>query len=119
MYEVVFSPEFTQWLESLEVDEQDTVLAYVDVLKQYGHQLGRPHADTLKGSDIPNLKELRVQHAGKPYRAFYVFDPLRKAVMLCAGDKTGNKRFYRDLIPIAEEIYKRHLKELDAKDNNP
>lgn len=119
MYKVVFSPEFTEWFDLLDDDEQDTVSVHIRALQQYGHQLGRPYADTLKNSKIPNLKELRVQHAGKPYRALYVFDPLRKAVMLCGGDKTGNKRFYKDIIPIAEEIYKRHLKELDAKDNNP
>ena len=47
------------------------------------------------------------------YRAFYVFDPLRQAVVLCAGDKTGNeKRFYKEMIPVAEAIYTRYLEEI-------
>ena len=117
MYEVVFAPEFTTWLDELEQAEIESVLASVSVLKQYGHQLGRPHADTIKDSNLTNLKELRIQHKGSPYRAFYVFDPLRQAVMLCGGDKTGDKRFYKRMIPIAEHIYQRYLDTLN-EDNN-
>ena len=116
MYEIIFAPQFEDWLDSLNQDEQDDVLAALVVLRQYGHQLGRPHADTLKDSKLTNLKELRVQHAGKPYRAFYVFDPHRQAVMLCGGDKTGDKRFYRRMIPIAESIYQTYLETLDNLD---
>lgn len=64
-----------------------------------------------------HLKELRIQHAGKPYRAFYVFDPLWQAVMLCEGDKTGDKRFYKRMIPIAEAIYQRYLESINKQDN--
>lgn len=82
------------------------------LLEEHGAQLPRPYADVIHGSSISNLKELRIQHRGHPYRAFFVFDPLRQAVVLCAGDKTGNdKRFYKVMIPIAESIYKRYLSE--------
>lgn len=111
MYKIIFAPQFEDWLDSL---NQDDVLAALVVLRQYGHQLGRPHADTLKDSKLTNLKELRVQHAGKPYRAFYVFDPYRQAIMLCGGDK----RFYKRMMPIAESIYQAYLKTLDNKENN-
>ncbi|WP_201532843.1 type II toxin-antitoxin system RelE/ParE family toxin [Psychrobacter ciconiae] len=87
MYKVVLATEFKDWLTSLSQDERESVLAALVVLQNYGHQLGRPHADTLKNSKLTNLKELRIQHAGKPYRAFYIFDPKRQAVMLCGGDK--------------------------------
>ncbi len=109
MYKIILAPEFKGWLVSLTQAEQDDILAALVVLRQYGYQLGRPHADTLKNSKLTNLKELRIQHAGKPYRAFYVFDPDRQAVMLCGGDKTGDKRFYKRMIPIAESIYQRYL----------
>lgn len=109
MYKVILAPEFKGWLEDMSTAEQNDVLAALAVLRQYGHQLGRPHADTLKNSTLTNLKELRIQHAGKPYRAFYIFDPKRQAVMLCGGDKTGDKRFYKRMIPVAESIYKRYL----------
>ena len=63
----------------------------------------RPHVDSLKGTGkVKNLKELRVQHKGRPYRVFFAFDPLRQAVMLCGGDKTCNKHFYETMNPIAE-----------------
>jgi len=38
------------------------------------------------------MKELRVQSLGKPLGAFFAFDPKRKAVLLCAGNKTGNEK---------------------------
>lgn len=117
MYKIIFASEFESWLESLNQAEQDDVLASLIILREYGHQLGRPHADTLKDSKLTNLKELRIQHAGKPYRAFYVFDPLRQAVMLCGGDKTGDKRFYKRMMPIAENIYKAYLETLDSKES--
>jgi len=36
--------------------------------------------------------------------------------MLIGGDKTGDKRFYERMIPIADRLYDRHLRELG--DNN-
>ena len=40
------------------------------------------------------MKELRVQHRGRPLRAFFAFDPLRLAIVLCIYDKGGKKRFF-------------------------
>jgi len=73
--------------------------------------LGRPHVDTLYGSKIPNMKELRVQSNGRHVRGFFMFDPLRKAIVLCAGNKEGTdeKRFYKTMIKTAENEYHRHL----------
>lgn len=113
MWNVIYSPDFSSWLQSLDEDEQDSVYHGIDLLEQLGPHLGRPNADTIKGSQLSNLKELRIQHDGKPYRAFYVFDPIRQAVMLCGGDKTGDKRFYQKMIPLAESIYADYLKEND------
>ncbi|WP_366511852.1 type II toxin-antitoxin system RelE/ParE family toxin [uncultured Amphritea sp.] len=54
--------------------------------------LDGPQADTIKGTKkVKNLKELVIQHAGKPYRVFYAFDPKRRAVLLCGGRKDGSK----------------------------
>ena len=45
-----------------------------------------------------------------PVTAF-AFDPVRRAVLLVAGDKAGNwKRWYDVTIPIAEERYRDHLR---------
>lgn len=109
MWQVVFTDEFDEWFLELTADEQDSILHYLTILKQKGHQLGRPYVDTIHGSSLTNLKELRVQHEGKPYRIFFVFDPIRQAVMLCGGDKTGDKRFYKTMIPLAESIYQNYL----------
>ena len=83
----------------------------VEVLKEYGPQLPRPHADTLKGSKLSNLKELRAQFAASVFRIAFIFDVERKAVLLIGGDKKGKneKLFYRSLIKQAEEIYQQYL----------
>jgi hypothetical protein len=41
----------------------------------------------------------------------YAFDPERKGILLCGGDKsgTGKARFYGALIARAEERYAQHL----------
>lgn len=62
------------------------------------------------------MRELRVQHQGRPYRVFYAFDPLRKAMLLIAGDKTGDDRFYERMIPVADRLYDEHLDGLTGKD---
>lgn len=98
---------------SLDDDTFDDVQAMIELLKEYGYNLARPYADTLNGSNLTNLKELRIQSNGRPLRAFFVFDPLRQAVILCAGDKTGDKRFYKKMIPLAETIYQRYLDQLE------
>ncbi len=57
------------------------------------------------------MKELRVQHHGLPIRTFFAFDPLRKAIVLCAGDKDGmnEKRFYKEMITLADREFSQHL----------
>ena len=72
---------------------------------------------TVYDSKFTNIKELRVQHRGKPLRAFFAFDPLRQAIVLCIGDKGGKKRFYKDMLDIADEQYQIHLTTLGDKSN--
>ena len=115
MWSVILEQEFEDWLNSLAEDEQDSVVAVLVVLQQQGPCLGRPYVDTLKGTHLPNLKELRIQHRGLPYRAFFAFDPARQAIVLCAGNKRGDKRFYERMIPWAEAIYARHLAQLEEQ----
>ncbi len=76
------------------------MLAVAKLLADYGPQLGRSHADTLKGSKHANMKELRFEGADDEWRAAFAFDPERQAILLVAGDKFGGrqKRFYRQLI---------------------
>ncbi len=109
MWKVVTVDVFDQWFLALGEDEQVDVLATIKLLEWMGPALGRPYVDTLKASTLPNLKELRVQHRGKPYRVLFVFDPQRQAVLLCGGDKTGDKRFYKRMIPLAEREFAHYL----------
>jgi hypothetical protein len=111
MWDVEFTDEFERWWNTLDVDEQESLAASVE-LRQIGPQLGRPHADSLKGSRHPNMKELRTQHQGRPLRTLFAFDPRRCALLLIGGDKTGDKQFYRRLIPLADRLYDEHLDQL-------
>ena len=87
----------------------------VELLRQLGPGLPRPHADTLKGSKHPNMKELRTQHKGRPLRTMFAFDPRRCAILLIGGNKTGDNRFYDKMIPLADSLYDQHLKSLRRK----
>ena len=114
-YVVNVSTVFEDWFKNLEEDLQDSIAFSVGILEEHGHQLGRPHVDTLSGSTLNNLKELRVQHAGEPYRILFAFDPKREALLLIGGNKAGNKRWYDEIIPKAEAIFEEHLAELDKE----
>ena len=64
---------------------------------------------TVKNSNYRNMKELRVQSQKRPFRVFFAFDPKRNAVLLIGGNKSGKKRFYEDMIPMADELFKKYL----------
>ena len=66
------------------------------LLEHFGPQLGRPRVDTLKGSRHANMKELRFDAADGVWRVAFAFDPKRNAVLLIAGDKSGEAK--RDFI---------------------
>lgn len=110
---VLFDEEFEEWLWQQDVEVQDAILTHVGYLKRRGPLLDRPYVDTLYDSKLPNLKELRVQHKGKPWRILFVFDPKRQAILLVGGCKKGDDRWYKKIIPIAEKRYKRHLTALE------
>ena len=73
------------------------ILNSVMLLRELGPTLGRPHADLVTTLAYPNMKELRTQHDGKPYRTLFVFDPRRVAILLIGGDKTGNDRWVQEV----------------------
>ncbi len=110
MWEIEYTDEFGRWWETLDADEQESLAASVELLRQLGPQLPRPHADTLQGSRHKNMKELRTQHAGRPLRTLFAFDPRRCAILLMGGDKTGDDRFYEKMIPLADGLFDLHLK---------
>lgn len=81
------------------------------MLEQYGPALPFPYSSAVKGASMA-LRELRVQSGGHPLRVFCAFDPIRRAVLLLGGDKTGDKRFYENMIPQAERVWAQYLKEI-------
>jgi hypothetical protein len=109
-----FVPEF----EALDEAVQDELLAHVAVLEVFGPQLGRPRADTLKGSRHRNMKELRFEAADGVWRFAFAFDPQRKGIVLCGGDKSGGseKRFYRQLIAKADNRFDSYVMALKLSD---
>ena len=109
---VEYTDEFGEWFAALSETEQDAVDRGVRLLEALGPSLGRPHVDTVKGSRHSNMKELRTQARGKPLRTFFAFDPRQAAILLIGGDKSGDRRFYRRLIPVADVLYARYLAEL-------
>lgn len=111
-WEVEYTDEFEAWWEGLTPEEQEDVAAKVLLLQQFGPALRRPHADVVATSRHPNMKELRVQHAGRPYRVLFAFDPRRCAVLLIGGDKTGDARWYETYVPVADRLYNEHLEVL-------
>ncbi|QGY33081.1 type II toxin-antitoxin system RelE/ParE family toxin [Pantoea cypripedii] len=117
MWDVNTTDSFTEWLLSQDEPLRESVYEAMGLLEKFGPSLGRPYVDTLNGSDFPNMKELRIQHAGDPIRAFFAFDPARSAIVLCAGDKTGvnEKRFYKKMIALADEEYRQHLANLEER----
>lgn len=112
-WEVEFTDEFDEWWDGLTVDEQNSIADGVYVLEEFGPTLARPQADTVRGSKYPNMRELRIQHQGRPYRVLYAFDPRRVGVLLIGGDKTGKSRWYEEFVPTADTIYSQHLREIE------
>lgn len=110
MWEILLTERFETWLNSLGDEDRANVFAGAELLRENGPMLPRPYADTVNGSQYKNMKELRVQSQGRPIRVFFAFDPDRCGVLLCAGEKTGNeKRFYTEMIPVADREYAAHL----------
>ena len=111
MWAVATTNEFDEWFKRLAADSQAEVIAKVELLKQLGPRLPRPHADTLNGSKHANMKELRAATKDEVLRIAFAFDPKRSAILLIGGDKTGVKKklFYRRLIAKADTLYDAHL----------
>ena len=61
-----------------------------------------PYCSGVEMSKHAHMRELRVQHSGRPYRVLYAFDPRRTVMLLIGGDKTGHDRWYEVFVPIAE-----------------
>ena len=111
-WNIEYTDEFDSWWQILTENQQDDVVSVVQLLQERGTQLSFPYSSGVNGSKYSHMRELRIQSGGNPIRVFYAFDPRRVAILLIGGDKTGNKRFYEEYIPIADRLYDEYLKEI-------
>ena len=118
-WEVEFTDEFEAWWSDLTIGEQEEINAKVELLEERGPTLPRPHVDRVHQSRHQNMKELRGDlggKSGKEYlRVLFAFDPRRVALLLLGGDKTGDPGWYDRFVPIADDMFDRHLKELERE----
>ncbi|SIO84413.1 type II toxin-antitoxin system RelE/ParE family toxin [Nocardiopsis sp. JB363] len=99
------------WLRRLDADSYEQVVAALEILAEFGPTLGRPVVDTIHGSRHKNMKELRPGSSGRSeLRVLFAFDPRRQAIMLVAGDKSGDwSKWYTRSIRIADALFDEHL----------
>ncbi len=108
-WEVEYTDEFEDWWSGLTEAEQEDIAAVVELLEAKGPNLPYPYSSGIKNSRHSHMRELRIQHAGRPYRTLYAFDPRRTAILLIGGDKTGNEGWYDEYVPIADRLYDEHI----------
>lgn len=111
-WDVEYTDEFGAWWTNLDEAERESITATVGLLEVDGPNLRFPHSSGINGSKHEHMRELRIQHAGRPYRVLYAFDPRRSAILLIGGDKTGQDRWYEEYVPLADRLYDEHLDEL-------
>lgn len=109
---VEMTDEFVRWWNTLDEDQQDAVAVRVRLLEELGTSLRFPYSSGVQSSRHSHMRELRLQHQGRPFRVIYAFDPRRAAILLIGGDKTGDDRFYQTIVPRADKLYDQHLASL-------
>jgi hypothetical protein len=109
---VEFTDEFEAWWNTLSDGEQEDISAVEQQLEARGPHLPHPYSSGVRSSRHSHMRELRIQSSGQPIRIFYAFDPRRTAILLIGGCKTGDNRFYKKYVPIADDLYDVHLQEL-------
>ena len=108
-WEVEGTDTFADWFVRLSEDEQVDVGRVIELLVEHGPSLPFPYSSGIHGSRHRHMRELRIQHAGRPYRVLYAFDPRRAAILLLGGDKTGQDRWYEQHVTEADDLYDEYL----------
>jgi hypothetical protein len=73
------------WWDDLSEAEQESLDASVRLLEARGPNLPFPYSSGIEISKHNHMRELRIQHQGRPYRVLYAFDPRRTAILLIGG----------------------------------
>jgi hypothetical protein len=114
-WEILLTTEVESFLDDLyESDPASHQLMNqaILILERNGPAEGRrPLVDSITASRVANMKELRPPSSGRSeIRILLVFDPWRAAILLVAGDKSGQwDKWYRTAIPRAERLYDDYL----------
>jgi hypothetical protein len=116
-WDVEVTDEFKAWWSELTEDVRISVERSVLLLEERGPHLPFPYSSGVSGSSHSAMRELRVQHQGRPYRLLYIFDPRRVALLLLGGDKTGDDRWYEKNVLLADQIYDNYLAEMEEENN--
>lgn len=103
--------EFEAWSGGLDAEEQDSVDFVVELLVREGPMLSYPYSSDVSAAKKYDIRELRIQHQGRPYRVLYVFDPRRHAVLLLGATRramTGGTELMcprrKDLFRVLERV---------------
>jgi hypothetical protein len=112
-WEIQMSEQVAEFLEAQPLEVQERIDMVLTVLSAEGPSLGRPLADSISNSKIRNLKELRItSSSNSAIRILYCFTKSRIALLLVAGDKSGEwSTWYQEAIEEAEETYERFTKD--------
>jgi len=114
-WDVEGTDEFAGWFGALNDAEQVSVGRVVELLVEHGPSLPFPYSSRITTSRHRHMRELRIQHEGRPYRVLYAFDPRRSAILLLGADKTGHDRWYDEQVPRADTLYEEYLLELQRE----
>jgi hypothetical protein len=112
MWKVYRTDEFKEWFDNLNVEAKEPILKDILILSNYGPSLSRPYVDTLKGSKLKNLKELRTKFKNNYFRIIFAFDPERDIILLVGGNKSNDKNFYSKIISKAEKLFLKHIDDI-------
>ncbi len=112
MWDIEYTDEFADWWDALNEAEQESAGAVVGLLEEQGPRLGFPHSSKINSSRHSQMRELRIQHQGQPYRILYAFDPRHAALLILGGNKTGTDRWYETFVPRADKLFDEHLQQL-------
>ena len=95
--------------------QREAVTERVDILAEWGPDLGRPIVDRIHSSRHQSMKELRAAKGGA-LRVLFSFDPRRQAILLLGGDKSGAwNDWYKWAVPAADDLYDEYPREIEEE----
>ncbi len=114
-WKIEYTDEFETWWQQLGSTKLESVAVSIQLLEARGSTLPFPYSSAVMASHYRHMRELRIQHKGSPIRVIYAFDPRRVAILLIGGNKKGNKRWYKNFVPLADRLYAKHLASLKQR----